>query len=780
MRYADVILPLATPPMTFAVDEAMRPGLRTGMRVMVQLGARKFYAGIVSRLHDEPPAYKTIKPIVRIVDEREAATPEQLRLWEWISSYYMCPPGMVMRAALPAKLKLDGYSEDETLRSGYRVPLVPHIGLHPTVGSEEQLHAALDSLSRARTQHRAVVEYLARAGFLPGEEDDSRSPEASPAAQYPAGDLPDGEIPVGTPGKGGFAFGEAPLVPRAALGVSSAVIRALVERGIFRQVDLEPLPVLTDSQQQAYEAIRSGFAGKEVVLLHGVTGSGKTEIYIHLMAERLAAGGNVLYMLPEIALTAQLIERMRGYFGDRVVVYHSRLSDNRRAEVYRELLASQGGRLVVGVRSSVLLPLPHLSLVVVDEEHENSFKQADSAPRYQARDTAVVLAGLCGAKTLLGSATPSMESYYNALCGKYVLVALTERYSGVSLPQVLLSDTLRAARRGEKRSHFNKLLLDRIEEALVRGRQVMLFQNRRGFSPFVECGNCGWTASCPDCNVTLTYHKGGRKLVCHYCGHTEDVPAKCPSCKVTDVLPMGFGTEKVEEEISRIFPEARVARLDRDSVTSEKAFSAIIADFEARRTDILVGTQMITKGFDFARVSLVGILNADNLLFAPDFRAAERAFQLMTQVAGRAGRRDAAGEVVIQTTEPEHPVIRQVAAGDYEAMARTQLAERRAFAYPPYARLIRLTLRQRDRDLLYRASAALAVALRGRFGRRAMGPVAPPVDRIREEYITEFLLKIESGASASRAREVLREVLRQTLGAKEFQTVTLSCDVDPQ
>ena len=797
MRYADVILPLATPPMTFAVDEAMRPGLRTGMRVMVQLGARKFYAGIVSRLHDEPPAYKTIKPIVRIVDEREAATPEQLRLWEWISSYYMCPPGMVMRAALPAKLKLDGYSEDETLRSGYRAPLVPYIGLHPAVGSEEQLHVALDSLSRARTQHRAVVEYLARAGFLPGEEDDSRSPEASPAEQYPAGDLPDGEIPVGTPGKGGFAFGEAPLVPRAGLGVSSAVIRALVERGILRQVDLErqpggedsfavegaviaPLPVLTDSQQQAYEAIRSGFAGKEVVLLHGVTGSGKTEIYIHLMAERLAAGGNVLYMLPEIALTAQLIERMRGYFGDRVVVYHSRLSDNRRAEVYRELLASQGGRLVVGVRSSVLLPLPHLSLVVVDEEHENSFKQADSAPRYQARDTAVVLAGLCGAKTLLGSATPSMESYYNALCGKYVLVALTERYSGVSLPQVLLSDTLRAARRGEKRSHFNKLLLDRIEEALVRGRQVMMFQNRRGFSPFVECGNCGWTASCPDCNVTLTYHKSDGSLRCHYCGYHTPLPPRCPSCGADDLQPRGFGTEKIEEALAEIFPDAVIDRLDADTSRTAHGYRRIISAFERGQTDILIGTQMITKGFDFGNVSLVGILNADNLLNYPDFRAGERAFQLMMQVGGRAGRRSEQGTVVIQTGQPSHPVLAQVCSGDYEAMARMQLAERQSFLYPPYCRLISLTLRHRDRTLLWEAANRFGDSLRRVFGRRLLGPEAPPVDRIRGQYLVRFLLKIEKQSSAAEAKRLLAGLFDTLHRDKAYRAVELIPDVDPQ
>jgi len=463
-----------------------------------------------------------------------------------------------------------------------------------------------------------------------------------------------------------------------------------------------------------------------------------------------------------------------------VVVYHSRLSDNRRAEVYRELLASQGGRLVVGVRSSVLLPLPHLSLVVVDEEHENSFKQADSAPRYQARDTAVVLAGLCGAKTLLGSATPSMESYYNALCGKYVLVALTERYSGVSLPQVLLSDTLRAARRGEKRSHFNKLLLDRIEEALVRGRQVMLFQNRRGFSPFVECGNCGWTASCPDCNVTLTYHKSDGSLRCHYCGYHTPLPPRCPSCGADDLQPRGFGTEKIEEALAEIFPDAVIDRLDADTSRTAHGYRRIISAFERGQTDILIGTQMITKGFDFGNVSLVGILNADNLLNYPDFRAGERAFQLMMQVGGRAGRRSEQGTVVIQTGQPSHPVLAQVCSGDYEAMARMQLAERQSFLYPPYCRLISLTLRHRDRTLLWEAANRFGDSLRRVFGRRLLGPEAPPVDRIRGQYLVRFLLKIEKQSSAAEAKRLLAGLFDTLHRDKAYRAVELIPDVDPQ
>lgn len=813
IRYADVILPLATPPMTFAVEESLCPQLRVGMRVMVPFGVRKFYAGIVYRLHDQKPPYEHIKPIIRIIDAQEAVLPEQLRLWEWIANYYMCPLGMVMRAALPAKLKLDGYSEQETLCGGYHPPKVPHVGLVDEIDSEEKLHAVLDRLGRAKMQYRAVTEYLARVGFALEEAGESlsaatkttlqenacsdttppfRSEVSSGASEYQQQEISKNSLEAGQ-----NVFRAWPLVPRESLGVSAAIIRALVDRGLFRQVELEvtpqegsefasggegiaPLPQLMAAQQQAYERLTAGFADREVMLLHGVTGSGKTEIYIHLMAERLAAGGNVLYMLPEIALTTQLIERMRSYFGDRVIVYHSRLTDNRRAEVYRELLVSQGGRLVIGVRSSVLLPLPMLSLVVIDEEHENSFKQSDSAPRYQARDTAIVLASFYGAKCVLGSATPSMESYFNAISGKYGLVTLTERYGGASLPQVLISDTLRAARRSEKRSHFNKLLLDRIDEALVKGQQVMLFQNRRGFSPFVECGQCGWTATCPDCNVTLTYHKSDHSLRCHYCGYHTALPAYCPSCGADDLQPRGFGTEKVEEALVEIFPNAVIDRLDADTSRSPQSYRRIISAFERGDTDILIGTQMITKGFDFDRVALVGILNADNLLNYPDFRAGERAFQLMMQVGGRAGRRSEQGVVVIQTSQPGHPVLEQVRRGDYEAMARMQLAERRSFLYPPYCRLIALTLRHRDKALLWEVAARLGDELRRIFGRRVLGPEAPPVDRIRGQYLTRFLLKIERQSSVAEAKSLLTGVLESLHRDKRYRAVELIPDVDPQ
>ncbi|MDE7123308.1 MAG: primosomal protein N', partial [Alistipes sp.] len=435
---------------------------------------------------------------------------------------------------------------------------------------------------------------------------------------------------------------------------------------------------------------------------------------------------------------------------------------------------------VVGVRSSIFLPLKRLQLIVVDEEHDASYKQSDPAPRYNARDCAAVMARLMGCRTLLGSATPSLETWLNARTGKYGRAVLGERYGAAQPPELLLSDTLRAAKRGERRGHFNKLLLDRIGETLDRGEQTMLFQNRRGFAPYVSCTECGWTARCPECNVTLTYHKARRQLECHYCGHAEAVPARCPACEVAEPVPMGFGTEKIAEQIAELFPRARVARLDRDSATSERAFSATVADFAARRTDILVGTQMIAKGFDFEGVSLVGVLNADNLLNNPDFRAAERAFQLLTHVAGRAGRREVPGEVVIQTSDPGNRVIRQVVAGDYEAMACAELAERQAFFYPPYARLVALTLRHRDPALLRRGAGELAQRLRLRFGRRVLGPIAPPVDRIRGEWLAGLLLKVESGASTARARELLGEELRRFAADAEFKSITVVCDVDPQ
>lgn len=749
--YADIVLPLAQPAYTFAVPEGMT--VSPGDAVAVQFGQRKIYTGIVWRVHERRPEARRVKSILRKLYDTPLLPAPQRALWEWVADYYLCTVGEVMRAALPALMKPSGDTEEAFSEEEFRPRTECYVALAAELHDEERFHEACERLERrAPKQYEALLE-VASAG------DETR--------------ISTGEV--------------ARRLLRADYGVLHALCRKglLVETWHERTVERADaafrFPELTPHQQEALDTLRQQFAGgKHTALLQGITGSGKTEIYIHLIAEVLARGGDVLLLVPEIALTAQLIERMERIFGSRVTAYHSKLTGRRRSESYLRLNRSAGGEFVVGARSALFLPLRRLQLIIVDEEHDASYKQTDPAPRYQARDCAVMMARLVGGHTLLGSATPSLESWLNARGGKYGYARLTERYGEARPPVILLSDTLRAARRGERTTHFNKLLLDKIEETLRRGGQVMLFQNRRGFSPYVECTECGWTARCPNCNVTLTYHKNGRRLVCHYCGYTMDAPAKCPACRVADVVPMGFGTEKVEEEIAKLFPEARVARLDRDSVTSERAFSAIVADFEARKTDILVGTQMITKGFDFEGVTLVGILNADNLMNGPDFRSSERAFQLMTQVAGRAGRRDDGGEVVIQTADPSNPLLRQVVAGDYEAMARGQLADRESFFYPPYARLTSLMLRHRDPALLREGVMALAERLRVRFGRRVLGPMAPPVDRVRGEYLVGLLLKVESGASSARARELLRAELKAFAENPAFKTITVVVDVDPQ
>lgn len=749
--YADVILPIPAQAMTFAVPESMFASIKPGCRVTVNLGAKRYYTGVVKSLGSERPPYTKIKSIDQLVEPERAVSEEQLRLWDWISDYYMCPLGLVMKAALPARLKASGGTLEEALRREFRPRTVQYLRLGPAVGSEAALHGMLDSFGRAKARRRAVEDYIDKAGKI-----DYREP-----------------VPV----------------PRSAVDVSPAVLKALVSLGVFEAIEAElpaketgtafRTPSLSPYQQQAYETLQEGFTGRDVALLHGVTGSGKTEIYIKLIAEALARGGTVLYMLPEIAVSSQMIERLRRHFAGNIIVYHSKISDIRRAEVYRELLGADGGKLVVGVRSSVFMPLRRLSLVIVDEEHDSSYKQTDSAPRYNGRDTAVMLGAIHGAKVVLGSATPSLESYYNAIRGKYVHTELTERYSGVPLPAVVTADVMRAARRGEKVSHFTRALLDRMDRALAAGEQVILFQNRRGFSPFVECGSCGWTAHCPHCNVTLTLHKNEGTLKCHYCGYHIRRPALCPQCSSDDLLPRGFGTEKIEEELAGIFPGAVIDRMDADTTRTPGNYDRIIRSFESGRTDILIGTRMITKGFDFEGVSLVGILNADNMLNYPDFRASESAFDMMTQVAGRAGRREKEGTVVIQTSQPDNPAIKWVAENDYKTMAAVTLAERMSFLYPPYSRMIEITLRHRDHATVWACACEIAAMARTVFGRRLLGPEAPPVDRIRGLHLVHFILKIEKSKPAGKARELLQEMI-DTVGARsEFRGVDIITDVDP-
>lgn len=750
MQYADIVLPLAQPLYTFAVAPGMN--LSEGQVVAVPFGRNRYYTGIVWRLHDRRPQVANVKTVARMLCDAPLVDASRRALWEWIAEYYLCTAGEVMRAALPALLKPGGGSEEAFSEGAFRPRTECYVALDEGLEDAERLDEAFERLEkRAPRQYAALLEVAS------------------------------------APAESRTAEGE---VPRRLLRAARTELAALVKKGLVRLVERErtaerglreafQLPLLTPAQRRALEEIRDGFAASRPVLLHGVTGSGKTEIYIHLIAETLARGGDVLLLVPEIALTGQHVERLRRIFGSRTTPYHSKLTERSRTETWLRLARSEGGEFVVGARSALFLPLDHLQLIVVDEEHDASYKQTEPAPRYHARDCAAVLARLTGACMLLGSATPSLESWSNALSGKYRLAVLAERYGEAQPPRIEVSDTLRAVKRGERRTHFNKLLLDRIEETLAAGGQTILFQNRRGFSPFVRCEGCGWTPRCPHCNVSLTWHKGEGRLVCHYCGHAEPMPDHCPECGGS-VTPAGFGTEKAEEEIARLFPAARVARLDRDSATSGGACSAIVGAFERGETDILVGTQMVTKGFDFGGVSLVGILNADNLLNHPDFRASERAFQLMTQVAGRAGRRTAGGTVVIQTVEPDHPVIRQVASGDYEAMARMQLAERQAFSYPPYARLVAFTMRHADAELVRRAATEFAARLRTRFHRRVLGPMAPSVDRVRGRYLASILLKIESGASMMRARKLLREAADELFTKGAYRAVQLIVDVDPQ
>ncbi|MFR9651343.1 MAG: primosomal protein N', partial [Rikenellaceae bacterium] len=551
------------------------------------------------------------------------------------------------------------------------------------------------------------------------------------------------------------------------------------------------LPPLTEHQQQALTTITEGLRERSCALLHGVTGSGKTEVYIHLIASELAAERDVLLLLPEIALTTQLIERMERIFGSRVTPYHSGLTPKRRTEIFLSLCqgeqSGQGGRFIVGARSAIFLPLNHLGLIIVDEEHDSSYKQNDPSPRYNARDLAHIVAAQSSAKVVLGSATPSLESWTNAMSGKFAMARLNRRYGGAELPKIVISDTRRAAKRGERRGHLNLDLYRKIEERLERGEQIMLFQNRRGFAPYIECRECGWVARCPNCNISLTMHKSNRELTCHYCNYSEPLPSRCPACKVGELTPMGFGTEKIEEQIGELFPTARVLRLDRDTSTSMRKFEQIIGSFARHEGDILIGTQMITKGFDFPDVTLVGILNADNTLQIPDFRAEERAYSLLTQVAGRAGRREGAeAEVVIQTTQPTHRVLQYVVQADYEGLATTLLEEREAFSYPPYARLLTITLKHKCNNRLARASWRLSQLLRERFGRRVRGPITPPVDRVMGEWILGFTIRIEAGASSMRAREVMRSIVEQWRAGGneqegiESRSIKLTFDVDPQ
>ena len=818
-KFVDVILPLPLQAsFTYALPPEMDGQVQIGCRVVVSFGRKKFYTGIVRNVHYLKPQEYEVKEVSAVLDEHPILVPLQFRFWEWLADYYLCTQGDVYKAALPSGLKLESetvveYNPDfeaaeplsereqkvldllavepeqtvtrlekesglknilavvksllekdalfvkEELKRTYKPKTETRVRLTEAACNERRLHFFFDELQRrAPKQLDLLMKYIELSGCLGGREVKEVS--------------------------------KAELLKRS--GATPAVFSGLVDKGVFEVYQQEvgrletvsqavmSLNELNVHQQRAFDEIRASFRVKNVCLLHGVTSSGKTEIYIHLIDEAIRRGKQVLYLLPEIALTTQITERLKRVFGSRLGIYHSKFPDAERVEVWQKQLSHEPYDIILGVRSSLFLPFQRLGLVIVDEEHENTYKQQDPAPRYHARNAAIVLASMCGAKTLLGTATPSVESWYNATeGGKYALVELKERYKEIQLPEIIPVDIKELQRKKRMNGPFSPLLLQYVREALEQKEQVILFQNRRGFAPMIECHTCGWVPKCKNCDVSLTYHKGLNQLTCHYCGYTQPVPRQCPACEGVDLRNRGFGTEKIEDDVKAIFPEARVARMDLDTTRTRTAYERIIHNFQQGRTDILIGTQMVSKGLDFDHVSVVGILNADSMMNYPDFRAYERAFQLMAQVAGRAGRKNKRGRVVLQTKSIDHPIIPQVMHNDFEGMVAGQLAERQLFRYPPYYRLVYVYLKHRNEQLLDVMAQTMAAKLRAVFGARVLGPDKPPVARIQTLFIRKIVLKIETNAPMARARQLLVQVQQEMVAEDRFKSLIVYYDVDP-
>lgn len=729
--------------------------VRMGVRVLVPLGRSKTYTAMAVRLHSEKPEFET-RPIIQVIDAEPVLIEQQLRLWQWISTYYMSPIGDVFKAALPAGLKAE---------ENYRPKTVRCVTLPANLRSEQSLHMALTILKRALKQHQTFTTYLELSHW---NEIDGETPPAH-IAEIACDEL------------------------QNAANASDAVLRQLIQRNFLelyhREVGRlntsgeyhpERIQPLSPAQKAAEDSINAQFNEKNVVLLHGVTSSGKTEIYIHLIKKAIDEGKQVLYLLPEIALTVQMTRRLHNVFGSRLGIYHSRYSDAERVEIWKKQLSAEPYDVILGARSAIFLPFTRLGLVIVDEEHETSFKQQDPAPRYHARSAAIMLARMYeGAKVLLGTATPSMESYHNACTGKYGYVQLTTRYKDVAMPEIRVVDTKDLYHRKMMRGAFSPDLLEAMRTALSNKKQVLLFQNRRGFAPMVECKVCGWVPKCKNCDVSLTYHRSMNLLTCHYCGYTYPVPKQCPNCESTELLGRGYGTEKIEDRVRELFPEARIARMDLDTTRSAGAYGRIIDDFSCGRTDILIGTQMITKGLDFSGVTVVGILNADTMLNYPDFRAYEQAFQMLSQVSGRAGRRDERGLVILQTKSADLPVIQQVVSGDFQTFARDLLEERSMFRYPPFYHLVYVYLRHRNEQLVDSAAIEMASRLRQAFADRVLGPDKPAVARVKTESIRKIVIKLEQGINLPLARQCMAEARTQLLQDKRYAAMTVFFDVDP-
>lgn len=755
MKYVDVILPLPLDgTFTYSVPDGMEGKVVPGVRLLVPLGKSKKYIAMATRLHDDKPAF-SCKPVEAVLDNTPSLLPQQMRLWQWIGYYYMAPLGDVYNAAMPGGLK----STEK-----FKPKMELYVELASTYRSEQALHVALNLVQRALKQAKALTTFLSLSHW----------------------DSLDGD----TPREGIKKVTKEELMNES--HCTDAVVKALINRGILvtykleigrlntnGESHLELIKQLSLAQQDAYNGILLQMMKKDVVLLHGVTSSGKTEIYIHLIRKAIEEHKQVLYLLPEIALTVQIMERLHRVFGDRLGIYHSKYSDAERVEIWQKQLSDHPYDVILGARSAVFLPFKNLGLVIIDEEHETSFKQQDPAPRYHARSAAIVLAKMYGAKTLLGTATPSMESYYNAQQGKYGLVELKTRYKGIQLPEIQVVDVKDLRHRKMMSGPFSPQLLAAVREALKNGQQAILFQNRRGFAPMVECKVCGWVPKCKNCDVSLTLHKSINLLTCHYCGYTYPVPTECPNCGSTEIMGRGFGTEKIEDQIAEIFPEAKIARMDLDTTRTRNAYERLIADFSEGRTNLLIGTQMVSKGLDFDKVSVVGILNADSMLNYPDFRAYEHAFMMMAQVSGRAGRKGKRGLVILQTKNPTLPVIGQVVNNDYEGLYQGILEERRTFHYPPFFHLINVYVKHKYDKVCEQASHELCKTLRSWFGGRVLGPDKPAVARVKTMNIRKIVIKLENGIDQQRVREYLKFAQQQMGKDPRYGALQIYYDVDP-
>ena len=754
-HYIDVLLPVPLEGLfTYSVPPELEASAERGRRVLVPFGRNKTYVGLVVRKHENKPQF-AVKDVKLVLDDARIVTDGQLELWRWISTYYMAAPGDVLSAALPGGLK----SVD-----AYRPKTETCLALAPALRNERALGVALDMLRRAPGQLKAFTDFLAMTHWDTIE---------ATAVRTPVAELTRDEL-------------------MNTSHCTSAIIKNLVDRKFLvayeREVGrlnhggephLDNIKPLNEAQQEAYNQIVFAFLKKNVVLLHGVTSSGKTEIYIHLIRQALAEHKQVLYLLPEIALTVQIRQRLQAVFGDRLGIYHSKYSDAERVEIWKKQLSAEPYDVILGARSAVLLPFVRLGLVIIDEEHETSFKQQDPAPRYHARSTAIMLAQAAGAKVLLGSATPCAETWHNAKIGKYGYVRLDKRYGDMQLPETTVVDIKDLARRKMMNGPFSPVLLTAMRKALDNGEQVILFQNRRGFAQMIECRECGWVPRCETCDVSLTYHKTLGQLTCHYCGRTYPVPDVCPCCGSKDLRGRGYGTEKVEDKVMQLFPEARVARMDLDTTRTRNAYERLISDFAAHRTDILIGTQMISKGLDFDRVSVVGILNADSMLNYPDFRAYEHAFTMMAQVSGRAGRKGKRGLVILQTKSPELPVITQVVNNDTDGFYADLIEERSLFRYPPFYHIVCVYLKHKDDTVADSAAKELGKVLRSWFADRILGPDKPAVSKVKTLNIRKIVIKLENGLDRDKVRLYLNMGKNSILQDKRYKTVQIYFDVDP-